>query len=301
MARRRLEGAPPVGRDATVAVSRVRDGMWIVDPETGEWANVKQSGRMNVCTGFGGQPKWALSLRTLGAREMSMDTAIQIRVGEGEQMPVNPVLLSPTGLTRVVSDWYPEEADGEVVNDLRGLGVRLVSLDIETTHLDESVGQVTEISWYNMNTGEGGTFIPAHDLVGADPVALEISKYHERIAGQPQDDGTQFAVLQDLLGGDGVKTHLVGSNPDFDARHLTAMATRTGLPTPRFHHRKIDVAQPAYWLNPGAPFATPTGLKEATGLAGLALDHHHEAWVNTVAAARLWHVWENVRRNLPSR
>lgn len=238
--------------------------------------------------------------RGASIREANAIAAAMIHSGRSTGLaPVNPSLLSPPGLAKQVSDWYPHEADPEVVADLLAADFRIVSLDIETTHLSPQVGQITEISWYNLNTGEGGTFIPAHTLDGADPVSLEISKYDERLAGKQHDDGSQFVALQELLGGDGTKTYLMGSNPKFDAGHLEAMAARLGMEQPQFNHRTIDSAQAAYWLNPKAEFGKPTGLKEATTLAGLDLDNHHEAWEDTVAAARLWHVWEKTRRSLP--
>lgn len=214
-------------------------------------------------------------------------------------MPLNPVLSAPSSLLQQVSDWYPEEADPVVVDDLRTADFRLVSLDLETTGLNPLLHQATEVSWYCLNSGEGGTFIPPHTLENADPYALEVSKYHERLAGLAQDDGTQVEALNLLLGGDGVKTYLIGSNPGFDAGHIEGLYRRVGLPEARFNHRKPDVAQPAYWLNSEAPFGIPTGLKEASAAAGVSLENHHEAWEDTVTAARLWHTWERVRRALP--
>ena len=215
---------------------------------------------------------------------------------------LNPALATPSTLTCQVRDWYPEEADPAVIDDLRQADFRIVSVDLETTGFDPATGaQVTEVSWYCLNTGDGGTFIPQHTLEGADPVSLEISRYDERIKGQPMDDTGQVGALRSLLGGDGTKTYLVGSNPGFDALHLNALCAKEGVGAPKFNHRKIDSAQGAYWQDPDAPFGVPTGLKEASAMTGVELDGHHDAWVDTTAAARLWHVLEKTRRSLPRR
>lgn len=77
---RKFRGALPDGVDAVVAACEVRAGMWLLDPETGEWGNVKQAGRANVCVGFGGVRTWRVSLRKLGAREFAVDEPVTVRV-----------------------------------------------------------------------------------------------------------------------------------------------------------------------------------------------------------------------------
>lgn len=78
MGRRKFRGTLPEGHDAVVTAYEVRQGMWLLDPETGEWANVKQAGRGNVCAW--GTRTWRVSLRRLGAREFSLDEVVTVRV-----------------------------------------------------------------------------------------------------------------------------------------------------------------------------------------------------------------------------
>lgn len=78
MGRRKFRGTLPEGHDEVVAVYEVRQGMWVLDPETGEWANVKQAGRGNVCAW--GRRTWRVSLRKLGEREFSLDEVVTVRV-----------------------------------------------------------------------------------------------------------------------------------------------------------------------------------------------------------------------------
>lgn len=85
MARRRVPDAPPVGRDDILPAGRVRQGMWMVDPETGEWACVKQFSRNGFrCTGFGKvrENPVLVSLHRLGGREFDPTEPITVRVSD---------------------------------------------------------------------------------------------------------------------------------------------------------------------------------------------------------------------------
>lgn len=77
---RKFRGDLPDGVDAVVVACEVRAGMWLLDSETGEWANVKQAGRGNVCVGFGGMRTWWMSLRKLGEREFALDEPVTVRI-----------------------------------------------------------------------------------------------------------------------------------------------------------------------------------------------------------------------------
>lgn len=70
----------PDGGDVVVRADEVRAGMWLLDPETGEWGSVKQAGVGNACVGFGGVRTWRVSLRKLGAREFGVDEQVTVRV-----------------------------------------------------------------------------------------------------------------------------------------------------------------------------------------------------------------------------
>lgn len=71
----------PTGQDQVVLAGAVRAGMWMIDPETGEWALVKQfEKRRYLSEGAGKVSPVCLSLRRLGAREMDPETPVTVRV-----------------------------------------------------------------------------------------------------------------------------------------------------------------------------------------------------------------------------
>lgn len=168
---------------------------------------------------------------------------------------------------------------------------RHVVVDLETTGT-ELHHQVTEAAWYDLDTNQYDQFFVPHTLEGADPVALEITGYHSRIAGQPIDDGTKTRTMWERLGGDGAKVTIWGANPGFDQRFMMGMFTRAGLTAQPFHHRPMDPCAGAYWL-----FPDQFEMGETPGLADVArfLDvpmSHHEAMADvltTVAVIRRMH------------
>lgn len=151
---------------------------------------------------------------------------------------------------------------------------RHVVVDLETTGL-ESHHQATEAAWYDLETNEYDQFLVPHTLDGADPYALELSGYHDRIAGKPVDDGTKMHEMWDRLGGDGAKVTIWGANPGFDIRHMIAMFERSGLNGQPFHHRPLDPCVGAYWLLPGEfAFGDTPGLAQVAELLGVPMSHH---------------------------
>jgi DNA polymerase III epsilon subunit-like protein len=107
----------------------------------------------------------------------------------------------------------------------------IVWVDIETTGLDPQVHQIVEIAWGI--DSEWWTLIPPHNLWMADPKALEINRYHERMLDKAEHaDETAIAKFyQDLLG----KT-MAGANPAFDAKFLEVF-----LGAAPWKHRLLDV------------------------------------------------------------
>ncbi len=168
----------------------------------------------------------------------------------------------------------------------RDLDVRLVSVDVETTGVAVRPGSVTEIGWFDLGAGMGGQFIPPHNLNGADPKALEISRYAERIAGQ-DTDLEQVIALHRLLGGDGKKTVIVGSNPSFDQQHLAELFASRGLLAEPWQRRAIDVAQGAFWAGIGDAANVP-GLAAACKHFGIDNTNHHAALDDALVAAQVF-------------
>lgn len=109
----------------------------------------------------------------------------------------------------------------------------VIVLDTETTGLSPVINEVTETAWWDSRTDTSHTFIPPHTLHGANPVALRVSRYYERIATLPQGHTVHVFDLWVRLGGldpEHRKPVLAGSNPAFDAAMLNSLFTRHSLP-----------------------------------------------------------------------
>jgi len=81
---------------------------------------------------------------------------------------------------------------------------RTVVVDCESTGLtDQDIA--VEIAWWDLDTDERGSFIPFHDegwvRKHGHPDALRINGYLDRLAGKPQDDGTETRRLHHVLRG----------------------------------------------------------------------------------------------------
>lgn len=169
--------------------------------------------------------------------------------------------------------------------------IRTVVVDTETTGLNPAVHQVTEVAWHDMSTGQSGYMITPHILDNAEPEALSLSGYHERIAGQRHATQNELRFLWDVLGGDGVETTLAGFNPRFDSAMLEALFAREGFgrPTP-WRHRLLDVAVLTYAFAPTLLDGQTPSLAEAAALAGVVNDLPHSAAadVATTVAVLEW-------------
>ncbi len=133
--------------------------------------------------------------------------------------------------------------------------MRFVFIDTETTGLDHTRHELTEVAWivrYEDGSEVERQFFPDHTLDGADERALELTHYHERIAPQPRSPASEWLTtfLEDADG-----AVLVGAVPDFDARHLERAARKIGR-SPTWDHHLLDVetlALPLIAARPEAP------------------------------------------------
>lgn len=150
----------------------------------------------------------------------------------------------------------------------------LIVVDTETSGL-RWFDVAVEVAWHNVDTGEHGCFIPAHPvdwvLAMGEPKALDINGYRDRIAGQPQDDGTQAHRLHDMLRGQA----LAGSNPAFDWQHLHRLFRSYGL-VDQPHHRLPDLSAYAAGVLGLDPRNLP-GLAKVCQLLGVEPGDHTAA------------------------
>lgn len=149
--------------------------------------------------------------------------------------------LSTTPLTPDSARLDPDDDAATNPDDLVPAGPpRLVFIDTEATGLDHRRHQLTEVSWIvRRPDGSEDTrqYFPDHTLDGAEPDALVLTHYDERIAPQSTVPASVWLaqLLEDADGG-----FLVGAVPDFDARHLQLVCQRLDL-EPSWDHHLIDV------------------------------------------------------------
>lgn len=120
----------------------------------------------------------------------------------------------------------------------------IIVVDVESTGLNIERDIPVEVAWWNLTTGERGQFIPYHDdqwvLANADPVALKVNSYRERIRDCGQDwDRSAAAVLYAQFGG---RAYLAGANAAaFDQWMLAKLWPGAANPRP-WHYRIYDIA-----------------------------------------------------------
>lgn len=165
---------------------------------------------------------------------------------------------------------------------------QIIVADTETSGLNPDLHTVVEVAWWNLNTGQKGSFIP-HHLTGevlshADIQALRINRYIDRIAGEPQDDGTGMRELFLQLEGN----TLAGSNPTFDAGFLRQHDNCEWCQTWRFggwHHRLLDLSAYAAGVLGLSPTELP-GLNRVCELLGIENTAPHTAAGDVDATGR---------------
>jgi DNA polymerase III alpha subunit (gram-positive type) len=170
---------------------------------------------------------------------------------------------------------------------------RLVFVDTEATGLDHRIHQLTEVAWILREpdgTEKVRRFVPEHTLEHAEEKALEITRYHELLAGEPR---TPDAEWIELLLADCVGAVLVGVVPDFDSRHLLQACQRIGR-IPTWDHHLIDVGVLAMPLLADLP-EVPRGVASLCTSLGVPFDsgQAHGALYDAVQTMRCFdRVWE---------
>ena len=165
----------------------------------------------------------------------------------------------------------------------------MIITDCESSGLRPGFDIAVEVAWCDLLDGRGGVFVPEHDtkwvLHNAEPKALEINGYRERILHAKQDDGTEVQRLYDTLKG----RTMAGSNPAVDARWLEELFQSQAkldvslmIPAQPWHYRLEDLSVAAkYTLG----LAYLPGLLDVCKMLGVQ-PGDHSAWGDVVATAR---------------
>lgn len=188
-------------------------------------------------------------------------------------------------------------ARARIRDQVNASGRRLVAVDVETTRLAAAPGSITEVGWFDIGAAVGGRFVPPHLLDDADPTALDIGGYYRRGLDREPPDPAAVPALHRLLTG----ATLIGANPAFDADHLDALFTWTGIqPVRPWNYRVVDVSAAAHWLNPNTEPGVTPGLAAAAEFFGVEQVGHHEALDDALTAARCWFAAETRRVSAPA-
>lgn len=148
---------------------------------------------------------------------------------------------------------------------------RIIVVDTETTGLDLLRHRPVEVGWLHWGGTGRDLFVPPHDLDGADPDALEINRYAERIAGRQRDTAySHTARLHRVL----TNAVLAGAGVRFDAAMLSHLFRDAGLePVEPWHYRLLDVQAYAAGHLGIPPWALPS-LRDLCQLLDLRTPTH---------------------------
>lgn len=163
---------------------------------------------------------------------------------------------------------------------------KIVSLDVETTGLDETTGdqiiQYCAIGWL----GKGMTLPPVTRRVmptrEPTPETARVNRFSReewaRYAATPYNQ-TDVAGLASILDG----AIVLSSNPWFDRRFIAEEAKRLGFDPPRWTHRSIDIASLAAPLLVSGQIEK-TGLDHVAAYLGYNTAEMHDAIVDAMLA-----------------
>lgn len=157
---------------------------------------------------------------------------------------------------------------------------RLVFLDTETTGLNPALHEVWEVAWA-VDDGWVYSSVVPHSLATAQPAALAVGRYRERVtqAWSGSEQRTAEYGLRRTLQG----ATVVGANPAFDTSFLRA---RWG--DAPWHYRLVDVEAAAMfyfgWDRPKGLAAVAVALRDE-GLDVPEPDHTAAGDVETVRSA----------------
>lgn len=115
----------------------------------------------------------------------------------------------------------------------------VVYVDTETTGLDPDRHEVWDIALIRGDTGEEIEWHVAPDLSVADPNALRLTGYYDRINHRDWTWNSPEFPAQSIARITAGK-HIVGAVPSFDAIFLDRFLRRHGL-APAWHYHLIDV------------------------------------------------------------
>jgi oligoribonuclease (3'-5' exoribonuclease) len=161
---------------------------------------------------------------------------------------------------------------------------RLVFLDIETTGLDPRVHDMLEVAMvvrdpFDEAVDEEIGFAMAINLAAADPRALEVNRYQQRLPELRRaqiDDAGALALLMTTLRG----AIVVGNNVQFDLRFIEQFLVECESPdtTPWFYSPVDLKALAAGRLSMGEP---PWSTNKVADAAGVPIpDGYHSALVD---------------------
>jgi DNA polymerase-3 subunit epsilon len=161
----------------------------------------------------------------------------------------------------------------------------LIFVDVETTHLFPSVGEIVDIAIITEDmdgvVSKFNTKITPVSMRDADPKALEINGYNETDwKGAPLFKDVAWKVAQLLNNGT-----IIGHNVNFDVAFIKGHLRRAGI-TSKISHHQFDTRMLMAEHSP----TRSTSLKTARMLFGLSEKGSHTALVDVIHCRHVFHM-----------